>query len=511
METGTLNAILDAVNHVAGADLVAVFTRADPDHLQVRGLRGRLARPDMEGMRVDLRPRPRLAAALDGESPRLLDHEHGDEEDEHEPDTFSEVLTLPGDHSCLAVPLRGDSGVVGLLTLDAVACDAFSDDQMRAIGALAGLAARAVDSERRADDLGLDLARLSARFAAEAVSGPPGARLVGGAPSWREAVERARLVAPTPTSVLITGETGSGKEQVARAIHGWSPRADGPFVALNCSVLVADLALSELFGHDKGAFTGADRRRRGRFELARGGTLFLDEIGDLPAPAQAQLLRVIQERTFERVGGSEPLEADVRLIAATHRDLADDVAAGRFREDLLYRVAAFPIELPPLRDRPGDVALLADHVIRGVRERLEMPELSISDRTLTLLERHAWPGNVRELSNRLERAAILAGGGRIAPRHLDLPDVHTRHAPAGRPAAAAAASPESRLPPSLNRLERAMAREILAALAESGGKVSGAGGAAELLGLKPTTLHSTIKRLGLRGTGPTRDRSDLPG
>lgn len=509
METGTLDAILDAVTQVAGADLVAVFTRADPDHLRVVGLRGRLARPEMEGLRVDLRPRPRLRAALEGRRPRLLDHDHGPDE-EHEPDTFSEVLSLPGDHSCLAVPLRGESEVLGLLTLDAVACDAFSDDQMRAIGALAGLAARAVESERRADDLGLDLERLSARFAAETVSGPPGARLIGSAPRWREAVERARLVAPTAANVLITGETGSGKEQVARAIHGWSPRADGPFVALNCSVLVSDLALSELFGHEKGAFTGADRRRRGRFELAAGGTLFLDEVGELPPAAQAQLLRVIQERTFERVGGSEALEADVRLIAATHRDLEADVTEGRFREDLLYRIAAFPIELPALRDRPGDVALLADHLLRGVRERMEMPQLTLSDRALQALEGHDWPGNVRELANRLERAAILAGGARIAPGHLDLPDAREIADPGAAAPAASVTDDDRRLPASLNRLERAAAREILVAVDEAGGKISGRGGAAERLGVKPTTLHSTIKRLGLRAV-IRRDRAPHAG
>jgi transcriptional regulator with GAF, ATPase, and Fis domain len=268
-------------------------------------------------------------------------------------------------------------------------------------------------------------------------------------------------------------------------------RASGPFVALNCSVLTGDMALSELFGHERGAFTGADRRRAGRFELAKGGTLFLDEVGDLPSPAQVQLLRVLQERVFERMGGEETLEADVRLVAATHRDLRQGLAGGHFREDLFYRLNAFPMLLPPLRDRLEDVVPLAAHFVKTLAKELEMPDLHIEAAALRELTRHPWPGNVRELQNALRRAAILAGGRTITPGFLDRVPASFADAP-GTPGQAPP------LPEGLNRLERAQAREVLLALEESGGKVGGKQGAAALLGVPPTTLHSLMHRLGLK-------------
>jgi len=318
----------------------------------------------------------------------------------------------------LAAPLRTEGELVGVLTLDSATCRAYSPDPVRAIDAFAGLAARALHAESTAQRLAREVDALAALTASLRETGPAGAVLVGEAPAWRSIVERVRLVAPTPATVLITGETGTAKEQVARAIHQWSTRAASPFVAVNCAALVGDLALGELFGHEKGAFTGADRRRAGRFELAEGGTLFLDEVAELSAAVQAQLLRVVQERTFERVGGAgTALRADVRLITATHRDLAADVAEGRFREDLYYRLSAFPIELPPLRARREDIARLALHFVAALRRDLAMPDLTIRGATLRALETHAWPGNGRRISTSTPpRPHVRASRTRPPPR-----------------------------------------------------------------------------------------------
>ncbi len=491
----TLATVLEAVDQISRADLITALALVSDDCLRVVAARGPLATGRLERLEIDLGRRPHLAAALAREAPTLLS-----ESDHHdEPDTFSDALDLPGDHSCLVAPLRTAGRTVGVMTLDAAACDAFSPEQVRAIGALAAVAARALAAESRSRELARQNASLAAAHASLESTGPVGASLVGASPAFREAVEKIRLVAPTPATVLLTGETGTGKEQAARALHQWSARAAGPFIALNCSALQPDLALSELFGHEKGAFTGADRQRPGRFELAAGGTLFLDEVAELPPGAQAQLLRVLQERTFERVGGSRTLEADVRVVAATHRDLEHQAREGRFREDLYYRLATFPIALPALRERPGDVPLLAHHLLRAIAERHAMPRLELGADALRALEAHHWPGNVRELGNQLERAAILAGGRRIGRRHLDLeppPDPVT-----GAPTARASSIPQVpgyHLPPHLPRWQRALATEILRALDEAGARIAGPAGAAERLGLPVSTLRSKIQRLGLR-------------
>ena len=494
MRQETLEGILEAVTRVVEADLAAILLRDGPDRLVTVAAHGRLATPRLEGLRVDLAGRPTLAAALERDEPTLVSEvDHGDE-----PDTFEGVVPLPGDHSCLVAPLRDDGRTLGVMTLDAAACGVFSPVEVRAVGAFAGLAARVLAAEERSERLARTVESLAAERATLEPGGPAGATLVGRSPAFRAAVERLRLVAPTPATVLVTGETGTGKEQAARAIHQWSPRASGPFIALNCSALQPELALSELFGHEKGAFTGAHRQRAGRFELADGGTLFLDEVAELPPGAQAQLLRVLQEGTFERVGGSVTLRADVRIVAATHRDLAEEVRRGRFREDLLFRIGVFPVRLPPLRERTGDVPLLAAHFLARLRERLAMPDLALAEDALRALERHDWPGNVRELANVLERAAILAGGGRIEPRHLDLGGPPATAGASSAPAESIPVPPGYRLPAGLRRIDRAQAIEILRALAEADGRIAGPGGAAERLGLPPGTLRSRIARLGLR-------------
>jgi len=309
---------------------------------------------------------------------------------------------------------------------------------------------------------------------AEPVSGE---ELVAVDPAMRAAVEQLRKVAPTGTSVLLLGESGTGKEVAARFVHRESPRADGPFVAVNCAAVSPQLVESEMFGHERGAFTGAHERRRGRFELADGGTLFLDEIAELPAALQAKLLRVLQERRFERLGGSREIHVDVRLVAATNRDLDVERREGRFREDLYHRLAVFPVRLPPLRDRPGDLDVLVEHLLARIAPELGQRRIELEEAARARLRGYAWPGNVRELSNVLERAAILSGGGRIRAGDLSLGSVPAAGAPA--------------LGGTLADLEREAIRQALEA---TGGHRKRA---AERLGIGLRTLYEKIKQLGL--------------
>ena len=320
---------------------------------------------------------------------------------------------------------------------------------------------------------------LAERFAFE--------QIVGRAPSLREALLRASKVAPTDTTVLVTGESGTGKELVARAIHQASLRADGPFVAINCAALPETLLESELFGHERGAFTGADRQKPGRFELAQSGTLFLDEVGELSAPVQAKLLRVLQERQFERLGGTTTLAADVRLVAATNQGLEALAESGRFRDDLLYRLNVFTVHLPPLRERGDDVILLADHFVRTLGARMGKGEPGLSREARDALLDHAWPGNIRELQNAVERALIVSDGGLITAAQLGLVTRAPRAAaPGARPPGVPIAAPAS-----LAEWEKQM---VIDALARARGNKSRA---AALLGLTRSQLYTKIKRFGL--------------
>ncbi len=234
----------------------------------------------------------------------------------------------------------------------------------------------------------------------------PSEQMVGDSPAFRAVIDRVAMVAPTDSTVLILGETGTGKERVARAIHARSHRSARPMVSVNCAAIQPSLIASELFGHERGAFTGAVRRHLGRFELAEGGTIFLDEIGDLPAETQIALLRVLQEREFERVGGNEPIHADVRVIAATHRDLRSAIAEGSFRADLFYRLNVFPIHVPPLRERSSDIPLLVEHFLRAHTSKLGREVRGPDEKTLEMMRTHSWPGNVRELQNLVERWVV---------------------------------------------------------------------------------------------------------
>ncbi len=316
--------------------------------------------------------------------------------------------------------------------------------------------------------------------------------ILGQSAALRRVLEDVQQVAPTDAVVLIQGETGTGKELFARAIHAASARRDRPLVTVNCAAIPATLMESEFFGHEKGAFTGATSRREGRFALANGGTLFLDEVGELPLDLQGKLLRVLQEGTFEPVGSSVTRKADVRVVAATNRDLRQEVKEGRFREDLYYRLNVFPLRLPPLRERVEDIPILAEAFVKRFGRRLGRRLASLTPDCLRRLQACAWPGNVRELENVIERAVITAQNGRL---NLDraLPEADTVSAPPV--ASAALPEPNIRTVRELEELER---ENIRRALAAAGGRVAGEGGAASLLGMKPSTLNSRIKALGIK-------------
>jgi PAS domain S-box-containing protein len=312
--------------------------------------------------------------------------------------------------------------------------------------------------------------------------------IVGRSPALTSVLDQVRRVAPTDATVLITGETGTGKELIARAVHSASRRRDKPLIKLNCAALPAGLVESELFGHEKGAFTGAIARHTGRFELADGGTIFLDEIGELPAEAQAKLLRVLQERAFDRVGGTSPRQVDVRVIAATNRDLLKAVREKAFREDLYYRLSVFPVRLPPLRERAEDIPLLAKFLLDRFAARVGRRFEGVDPGTMRRLVAYRWPGNVRELENVLERAVILAAGPVLT---VD-PDVlgHPDEMPAGK------------APGTMEQVER---DHVLSVLRQTRWVIEGPRGAAAVLGLHPNTLRSRLKKLGL--SRPTHDGS----
>src|SRR5216684_1673435 len=302
-------------------------------------------------------------------------------------------------------------------------------------------------------------------------------RFVGNSDAFRRVLDMVRVVAPTDATVLINGETGTGKELIAEAIHKYSDRSKGPLVKVNCAAIPAGLLESELFGHERGAFTGAVARGIGRFERANRGTLFLDEIGDLPVELQLKLLRVMQERQFERLGGTGTIHTDARVICATHRNLAEMIDEREFRADLFYRLSVFPIELPPLRGRPEDIRLLVHHFAMDYAARMRKRITAISEEFMTALVRHSWPGNVRELQNFIERSVILSTG---AVLNGSLPGV------TGRLKLSA--------PVTLEEAERS---HILQTLGQTEGVMGGRNGAAARLGLPRTTLISKMRRLGI--------------
>jgi formate hydrogenlyase transcriptional activator len=305
--------------------------------------------------------------------------------------------------------------------------------------------------------------------------------IVGKSAALQKVLEQVAIVAPTDSTVLLHGETGTGKELIARAIHNLSPRRERAYVRMNCAAIPSGLLESELFGHEKGAFTGALIQRKGRFEAADGGSLFLDEIGDISLELQPKLLRAVQEQEFERLGSTRTIQVNVRLIAATHRDLRAMIRDEKFREDLFYRFSVFPIEIPPLRERREDIPLLVNYFVSKVSGRMGRQIKSIPKRTMEILTNCPWKGNIRELANFIERAVILSRGHEL--------DVPVSELPTSSEISVAMGAPST--------FRQAESCVIIDALRAASGRIAGKGGAAERLGLKRTTLQNKIRRLGI--------------
>jgi transcriptional regulator with GAF, ATPase, and Fis domain len=396
--------------------------------------------------------------------------------------------------SHIAVPLLvGGQWVCALLTATAGTYRSWTDRDVEHVRIVGQVLANAIHRRKLEGELreSLDeVRRLQRRLEAEnqylresTESDVGFEEIAGRSPALRAALELAVQVAPTSTAVLLLGETGTGKELLARAIHARSRRSERPLIKVNCAALPPSLIESELFGHEKGAFTGATSAKPGRFELADGGTLFLDEIGEIPPEIQVKLLRVLQEGEFERVGAIRTRRADVRLVAATNRDLERAMAEGRFRADLYYRLSAFPISLPPLRDRRDDIPLLVWDLIHRRQDELGRRVDRIPQHAMEALTRYAWPGNVRELANVIERALILSSGSEL---RLDL---------------FIASHPPNASPP--ERLDEVERTHFLRVLERCHWRITGPGNAAEVLGLRPSTLRSRLKKLGVtRPVGP---------
>jgi formate hydrogenlyase transcriptional activator len=385
----------------------------------------------------------------------------------------------------LAVPLMLKGRPIGSIAVGLAKPGTFSPRQIDLLKTFADQAVIALENARLFNELEAEVEahrRSKAAIRALVEERSSGAdSMIGQSPALRRVREQVEKVAATDSTVLIQGETGTGKELVARAIHDASRRRERALIAVNCAAMPRDLVESELFGHEKGSFTGAAQQRRGRFELADGGTLFLDEVGELPLEAQAKLLRVLQQGEFERVGGTRSLHADVRVIAATNRDLPAEVKGGRFRTDLFYRLNVFPIALPPLRARRGDIGPLIKHFASHLARKLGRPIDGVSPAFIERASVYDWPGNIRELENVIERALIISDGGT-----LDASDLFP----------VAATSHEGPLPTST--IEEVEREHIRRSLERTQWRIEGATGAAKQLGLNPSTLRGRMRKLGIR-------------
>jgi formate hydrogenlyase transcriptional activator len=392
-----------------------------------------------------------------------------------------ERLAVAGLKSICVLPLITRLHVLGTLNVGSTRDNAFSETDVDFLSQVAGQAAIAIENATAYQEI----AQLKDQLAEEKLYLQDEIRtdrnfgeIIGDSPTFRRVLEQVETVAPTDASVLILGETGTGKELIARALHDLSGRRERTFVKLNCAAIPTGLLESELFGHEKGAFTGAIMQKAGRFELANKGTLFLDEIGDIPLELQPKLLRALQEHEFERLGGTRTIKVDVRLVAATNRDLAHMINERQFRTDLYYRLSVFPISVPPLRERAGDIPKLVRYFTQKFARRMNKRVETISQDTMDALVRYPWPGNVRELENLIERAVILTRG-----TTLQIPISELRPA-----------SPETASPVTLEEAERDHIRRVLES---SNGIVGGPNGAAAKLGMKRTTLQSKMKKLGI--------------
>ena len=409
------------------------------------------------------------------------------------PDMAKEELLSPAERnliqqgilSTLVAPLIVKGRVLGTLNLGSRVLRGFDDEDAEYLEEVARQVALSVENMKAYKEIADLKARLEQEnlYLQEEIKTRDGmGEILGEDPAIEKLLKAIQQVAPTDSTVLISGDTGTGKELVARAVHGLSHRSEKPLVTVNCVALPAGLIESELFGHEKGAFTGALSRKIGRFEMANGGTVFLDEVGDLPMELQAKLLRVLQEGEFERVGGTDSIRSDVRVIAATNRSLEKAIEEGRFRSDLYYRLNVFPIRVPSLGERRRDIDVLARHFVLRFSSRIGKRFDRISPSAMAALRAYSWPGNVRELQNVIERAVILSPGP-----ELELGEWLTK------PKGLEDEQTDSAFLP----LEEVQRRHIIQALEITGGRVSGDQGAALLLGMKPTTLQARMKKLGI--------------
>jgi transcriptional regulator with GAF, ATPase, and Fis domain len=481
---------LDGLSRIVKYDLGVVFV-LDHGKLTSRVARGALADARVKNLTVDLAKFPSIKEALNSRRARAFlesDHAHG------EGDPFDGVLDFPHGHSCMVVPLCAGEYCFGVMTLDRNVCEPYPREVVDLVDVYGQILGLAIQNNQQRESLSRlhsaesERARLMERdLEGDSTTAIERTKT----PAMREVVRRARQVAEANTPVLILGETGTGKERLAHAIHSWSQRSTRPFVVINCASIPAGLLESELFGHVKGAFTGAMRDRPGRFQMANGGTLLLDEVGELPIELQAKLLRVLQEGHFEAVGSDRTVRVDVRILAATHVDLARAIAENRFREDLYYRLSVFPLSLPPLRERFADLPELADAILIEQQRRTGRRGMRVTAEGLAHLRHYSWPGNIRELANILERGTILAAGRDLTPSVLDLPG---GSAPAPLPASSAMSAPGD---VGLLTIDEVQRRHIRGVLTSTEGRVYGHRGAAKILGLKPSTLQSRMKRLGM--------------
>ena len=401
------------------------------------------------------------------------------------------MLQAVGAAGAAAYPLLSQGEALGVIGM--VSTRVLSDEEFELLGIFADQAAMAIKSAYLYRDLARYRDRLEVEnaYLQEEIQQERGFEgIIGDSPALRAVLRKVQQVSRVETTVLLTGETGTGKELIARALHEGSPRKERPLIKVNCGAIPQGVVESELFGHEKGAFTGALNRRIGRFELAHNGTLFMDEVGELPLDTQVKLLRVLQEQEFERVGATRPQQVDVRLVAATNRDLDKEVAENRFRSDLYYRLNVFPIRIPPLRERPSDIPLLVRHFLAQFQRKLAKPLKGVTPDSMTWLESYHWPGNVRELQNVLERACVLA----------DSPVVEVSESLGARPRAGGAPAATGNgptAPAGIIPLEENERIHIRRALAAANGKVHGPAGAAAMLGINPSTLRSRMQKLGI--------------